>query len=131
MRELIGLLVASRYKVAGPNEAFIVTGRKGKEVRNPETGEVSSDLSGQKVVMGGGVFVIPFIQRLFIMDLSSPALKMGQDRVASVGRQLFYQAIYQWAGDDFTKNVRTILGELRVIPTFRAVGAVRLITPKA
>ena len=68
---LIGLLVASRYKVAGPNEAFIVTGRKGKEVRNPETGEVSSDLSGQKVVMGGGVFVIPFIQRLFIMDLSS------------------------------------------------------------
>ncbi|MGB3953868.1 MAG: SPFH domain-containing protein [Brooklawnia sp.] len=68
---LIGLLVASRYKVAGPNEAFIVTGRKGKEVRNPETGEISSDLSGQKVVMGGGVFVIPFIQRLFIMDLSS------------------------------------------------------------
>lgn len=68
---LIGLLVASRYKVAGPNDAFIVTGRKGKEVRNPETGELSSDLSGQKVVMGGGVFVIPFIQRLFIMDLSS------------------------------------------------------------
>ncbi|MGI5951721.1 MAG: flotillin family protein [Brooklawnia sp.] len=68
---LIGLLVASRYKVAGPNEAFIVTGRKGREVRNPETGEISSDLSGQKVVMGGGVFVIPFIQRLFIMDLSS------------------------------------------------------------
>ena len=53
---LIGLLVASRYKVAGPNEAFIVTGRKGKEVRNPETGQISADLSGQKVVMGGGVF---------------------------------------------------------------------------
>lgn len=32
--------------------------------------------------------------------------------------------------DDFTKNVRTLLGELRVIPTFRAVGAARLITPK-
>ena len=68
---LIGLLIANRYKVAGPNEAFIVTGRKGREVRNPETGELSADLSGQKVVMGGGVFVIPFIQRLFIMDLSS------------------------------------------------------------
>ena len=59
---LIGLLVASRYRVAGPNEAFIVTGRKGKAVRNPETGQISSDLSGQKVVMGGGVFVIPFVQ---------------------------------------------------------------------
>jgi len=33
--------------------------------------------------------------------------------------------------DDFTKNMRTILGEVRVIPTFRAVGAARLITPKA
>ena len=38
---LIGLLVASRYRVAGPNEAFIVTGRKGKAVRNPETGQIS------------------------------------------------------------------------------------------
>ena len=33
--------------------------------------------------------------------------------------------------DDFTHNIRTILGELRFIPTFRAVGAARLITPKA
>lgn len=33
--------------------------------------------------------------------------------------------------DDFTKNVRTILGEMRIVPTFRAVGAARLITPKA
>ena len=65
------LLIISRYKVAGPNEAFIVTGSKGKEVRNPETGVVSTDLSGQKVVMGGGVFVIPFVQRLHILDLSS------------------------------------------------------------
>ncbi|AQP45198.1 flotillin family protein [Tessaracoccus flavus] len=68
---LVGLLIASRYKVAKPNEAFIITGRKGREVRNPETGLVSTDLSGQKVVMGGGVFVIPFIQRLHVLDLSS------------------------------------------------------------
>lgn len=33
--------------------------------------------------------------------------------------------------DDFTKNIRTILGEMRIVPTFRAVGAARLITPKA
>ncbi|MEI2712165.1 MAG: SPFH domain-containing protein [Nocardioides sp.] len=68
---LIGLLVTTRYKVAGPHEAFIVTGRKGKEVRNPETGEISTDLSGQKVVMGSGVFVVPFVQRLAAIDLSS------------------------------------------------------------
>ncbi|HSN44613.1 MAG TPA: SPFH domain-containing protein [Propionibacteriaceae bacterium] len=57
--------------MAKPNEAFIITGRTGKEVRNPETGLVSTDLSGQKVVMGGGVFVVPFIQRLHVLDLSS------------------------------------------------------------
>ena len=33
--------------------------------------------------------------------------------------------------DDFTKNISTLLGEKRVIPTFRATGAARLITPKA
>jgi flotillin len=68
---LLAWLVVSRYKVAGPNEAYIVTGRRGKEIRNLETGIVSTDLSGQKVVMGGGVFVLPFVQRLHILDLSS------------------------------------------------------------
>ncbi len=43
---LLVLLVTSRYKVAGPNQAFIVTGRKGKAVLNPETGQLSTDLSG-------------------------------------------------------------------------------------
>src|SRR5690554_6464651 len=74
---VVGLLVLvvafllSRIKVAGPNEAFIVTGRKGRPVTNPETGEVTTDLSGQKVVMGASVFVLPFVQRLESLDLSS------------------------------------------------------------
>ncbi|KAA1415508.1 flotillin family protein [Nocardioides humilatus] len=68
---LLVLLITSRYKVAGPNQAFIVTGRKGKAVLNPESGELTTDLSGQKVVLGGGVFVVPFIQKLATMDLSS------------------------------------------------------------
>ena len=68
---LLGLLIVSRYKVAGPQEAYIVTGRRGKEVRNAVTGQVSTDLSGQKVVMGGGVFVLPFVQRLHVLDLQS------------------------------------------------------------
>ncbi|MDP9387336.1 MAG: SPFH domain-containing protein [Actinomycetota bacterium] len=68
---LIALLIVQRVKVAGPNDAFIITGRKGRPVRNPETGEVSMDMSGQKVVMGASVFVLPFIQKLHVMDLSS------------------------------------------------------------
>lgn len=64
-------LVVSRFKVAGPSEAFIVTGRKGKAVTNPETGRVSTDLSGQKVVMGASTFVLPVVQKLAVLDLSS------------------------------------------------------------
>jgi flotillin len=68
---LVGLLVLSRIKVAGPNEAFIITGRKGKAVTNQQTGAVSTDLSGQKVVMGASAFVVPVVQKLAVLDLSS------------------------------------------------------------
>ncbi|MER7971573.1 SPFH domain-containing protein [Streptomyces sp. NPDC096080] len=68
---LIALVVASRYKVAGPSEAFIVTGRRGKKSTDPETGRIFTDNSGQKVVVGGGVFVVPFVQQKFTLDLSS------------------------------------------------------------
>jgi flotillin len=68
---LIGIVMVSRFRVAGPNEAFIITGRKGQPVTNPETGHVSTDLSGQKVVMGASVFVLPVIQKLAVLDLSS------------------------------------------------------------
>jgi len=82
---LVIWLIASRYRVARPNEAYIITGQKGKAVTNPETGLVSTDLSGQKVIMGGGVFVIPLIQRLHVLDLSSRRI-MVQIRNAVSGQ---------------------------------------------
>jgi flotillin len=60
---LLVLFVISRIRVAGPNQAFIITGRKGKKG--------GGDTSGQKVVMGASVFVVPFVQKLGIMDLTS------------------------------------------------------------
>ncbi|WP_149552143.1 flotillin family protein [Streptomyces marokkonensis] len=68
---LLALVVVTRYKVAGPSEAFIVTGRRGKKSTDPETGRIFTDNSGQKVVVGGGVFVVPFVQQKFTLDLSS------------------------------------------------------------
>lgn len=68
---LLALVVISRYKVAGPSEAFIITGRRGKKSVDPVTGRASIDNSGQKVVVGGGVFVVPFVQQKFTLDLSS------------------------------------------------------------
>ncbi|MEV6047643.1 flotillin family protein [Streptomyces xanthochromogenes] len=68
---LLALVVVTRYKVAGPSEAFIITGRRGKKSTDPDTGQVFTDNSGQKVVVGGGVFVVPFVQQKFTLDLSS------------------------------------------------------------
>lgn len=67
---LIVMFVLSRIKVAGPNEAFIVTGRKGRAIRAAD-GSLVTDLSGQKVVMGASVFVMPVVQRLHVLSLSS------------------------------------------------------------
>ena len=62
--------VLSRIKVAGPNEAFIVTGRKGRTTQSVD-GIRSTDNSGQKVVMGASVFVLPVVQKIQSLDLSS------------------------------------------------------------
>ena len=67
---LLVIYVLSRIKVAGPNEAFIVTGRKGRSVEGAD-GVMATDLSGQKVVMGASVFVLPVVQKLQVMGLSS------------------------------------------------------------
>src|SRR2546429_6617546 len=66
----IAMFVLSRIKVAGPNEAFIVTGRKGRSIKAAD-GTTVTDLSGQKVVMGAAVFVIPVVQRFHKLDLSN------------------------------------------------------------
>jgi flotillin len=67
---LIVGFVLSRIKVAGPNQAFIITGRKGRAVRTAD-GATTTDMSGQKVVMGASVFVTPVVQKLHELDLSS------------------------------------------------------------
>lgn len=42
-----------------------------------------------------------------------------------------FQIEVAYSGDDFTRNLVTVLGEVRVIPTYRTVGSAMLITPKA
>ena len=73
---LLVLLVLSRIKVAGPNQAFLVTGRQGRSVTTAD-GAVSRDMSGQKVVMGASVFVLPVVQKLHSIDLSSRRIPVG------------------------------------------------------
>jgi flotillin len=79
---LVAMSVLSRIKVAGPNEAFIVTGRKGRSVKAAD-GTTVTDLSGQKVVMGAAVFVMPIVQRLHVLGLSSREIPVSVSAAVS------------------------------------------------
>lgn len=70
---VIGFVYAKvRFKIATPDEALIITGRKsGTPVINPETGDESTDLSGQRVVIGGGTFVKPIFEQVARLSLAS------------------------------------------------------------
>lgn len=70
---LISIIYAKvRFKIATPDEALIITGRKrGTPVINPETGEETTDLSGQRVVIGGGTFVKPVFEQVSRLSLAS------------------------------------------------------------
>ena len=70
---IVAMIVIKRYRIAEPDEAIIVTGRKGK-VKTDTTGRQIADLSGQKVVTGGGIFVLPFVQKAFVLSLRSRRL---------------------------------------------------------
>ncbi|MFD4016271.1 flotillin family protein [Streptomyces sindenensis] len=100
---LLGLVVITRYKVAGPSEAFIITGRRGKKSTDPVTGRTSIDNSGQKVVVGGGVFVVPFVQQKFTLDLSSrhiPVAVRGAVTLRGVKSNLEGVAIVKVGGSE-------------------------------
>ncbi|MFD3512003.1 flotillin family protein [Streptomyces sp. NPDC058657] len=100
---LLGLVVVTRYKVAGPSEAFIITGRRGKKSTDPVTGRTMTDNSGQKVVVGGGVFVVPFVQQKFTLDLSSrhiPIAVRGAVTLRGVKANLEGVAIVKVGGNE-------------------------------
>jgi len=65
---LVTYALVKRYRVAGPSEAFILTGRRGNETHVN---------AGQKVVVGAGVFVWPMIQKLHVVDLSARRINVS------------------------------------------------------
>lgn len=80
-------------------------------------GTVYREMRGLRVVLSPSVTA----GKALVMDTSHSELL--------VSNSFFVEMAY--SGDDFTKNLSTVLGEIRVIPTFRTTGSARLITPKA
>ncbi len=89
---LIALIIIKRYRIAKPDEAIIVTGGKGKEIVDA-AGNRGRDLSGQKVVTGGGVFVLPFVQKSFTISLRSRRLSITTEAQTTDGITMQAQAV--------------------------------------
>jgi flotillin len=92
---LILAFVASRYKVAGANEAIIVAGARGAKVRD-ERGKVASAPGdkGVKVVVGGGTIVMPLLNRVGRLKLTARQINVQlSDAVTSQGIKVQVQGV--------------------------------------
>src|SRR5450756_389296 len=92
---LILAFVASRYKVAGANEAIIVAGSRGSKVRDEHGRVVSSPGDkGVKVVVGGGTIVMPLLNRIGKLKLTARQINVSlSDAVTSQGIKVQVQGV--------------------------------------
>src|SRR5256714_5102660 len=92
---LILAFVASRYKVAGANEATIVAGSRGARVRDERGQAISSPGDkGVKVVVGGGTIVMPLINRVGRLKLTARQINVQlSDAVTSQGIKVQVQGV--------------------------------------
>jgi flotillin len=93
---LLASFVASRYKVAGANEALIVAGSRGAKVRT-ESGEQASAPGadrGIRVVVGGGTFVMPLIHKSGKLKLVARQIPVSlPDAVTSQGLKVKVEGV--------------------------------------
>lgn len=83
---VLGAVGASRYKKAGPHQAFITTGR-----------------GGQRVCIGGGMFVWPVVQSLYVMDLQAQKVPVHREGIYSknnVPITIDVTLVYKVKGDE-------------------------------
>ena len=92
---LLIAFVASRYKVAGANEAIIVAGSRGAKVHDERGQPVShSGDKGVKVVVGGGTIVLPLVNRVGRLKLTARQINVQlSDAVTSQGIKVQVQGV--------------------------------------
>jgi flotillin len=92
---LLIAFVGSRYHVAGANEALIVAGSRGANVRDERGQAVSArGDKGVKVVVGGGTFVLPLLNRVGRLKLTARQITVQlTDAVTSQGIKVQVQGV--------------------------------------
>ena len=74
---LIALFAAQRYRVAGANEALVISGARGSKVRDEKGDLVTIHDQGVKVVVGAGTFTWPLINKVGRLQLTARQVEIG------------------------------------------------------
>ncbi|HLQ62512.1 MAG TPA: SPFH domain-containing protein [Candidatus Acidoferrales bacterium] len=92
---LLIAFVATRYRVANANEALVVSGARGASVRDERGQELrASGDKGIKVVVGGGTFVMPLLNRVGRLKLTARQINVQlTDAVTSQGIKVQVQGV--------------------------------------
>src|SRR6202165_2692911 len=92
---LLIAFVASRYHVASANEALIVAGSRGARVRDAQGHAITTPGDkGVKVVVGGGTFVRPLLDRVGKLKLTARQINVQlSDAVTSQGIKVQVQGV--------------------------------------
>lgn len=93
----------------------VAKGSDGHYLTGSYLGPLTEEMRGVQVVLSPSVPA----GKVMVADTAHMELLLSDTMSIELG----------YENDDFTKNIVTVLGEMRAIPSFRVAGAARLITP--
>jgi flotillin len=74
---LLALFAAQRYRVAGANEALVISGARGSKVRDAKGDLLTIHDQGVKVVVGAGTFTWPLVNKVGRLQLTARQVEIG------------------------------------------------------
>lgn len=74
---LLVFFAAQRYRVAGANEALVISGARGSKVRDEKGDLITTNDQGVKVVVGAGTFTWPLVNKVGRLQLTARQVEIG------------------------------------------------------
>ncbi len=79
---IIGVILATQYRKVGPNEALIIAGGRKRTITLPDG---TKKKVGYRYKLGGGTFVWPFIEKVYVLPLEVITLYIKTPEVLTHG----------------------------------------------
>ncbi|MDI6848393.1 MAG: SPFH domain-containing protein [Candidatus Saccharicenans sp.] len=79
---LVGIILATHYRKVGPNEALIIAGGRKRTITMPDG---TKKKVGYRYKLGGGTFVWPFIEKVYVLPLEVITLYIKTPEVLTHG----------------------------------------------